>query len=360
MNTNQGKSYIGFNSEADKQKNFRQNLSTKKEYSELHESEEEPEKNSQRQIQIFSKLLSCIVEKEADFLITMYSSKNNTSNCQPAINIIMPCAPTNYIPNSYQFPALGTIPTTYPNNFYNPVNTPASYNMSMISPTNPYNISYPCPNFNSLQQNSNQSTLHKNKDQKKKDKRKKDKKKKDKKGKKKKDSKKKVKYDLFECPSGIFSFLFTKYGQNPVLKGLVTIEGDSDNSFNSERLPSLIDTTFSSDWMSRRLANPKITINFSKCFVKINKYRIAIGFKGRGGIFKNWILKGVTKDDKTVILDDVNNSRQVSESNREITNSVLNDSYLKSIELQMKGDGSQPMLLRNIEIFGSIKIEKNQ
>lgn len=360
MNTNQEKIDIGFNSEAGKQKKFRQNLSTKKEYSELHESEEEPEEISQRQIQIFSKLLSCIVEKEAEFLITMYSTQNNTSHRQPAINIIIPCASTNSITSSYNFPALGALPITYPNQIYNPVNTPASYNMSMISTPYPYNISNPYTIFNSLQQNSNLSTLYKNKDKKKKDKRKKDKKKKDKKDKKKKDTLQKVKYEVFECSSGIFSYLFTKYGQNPVLKGLITIEGDSDNAFNSERLPSLIDTNFTSDWMSRRLPNPKVKINFSKCFVKINKYRIAIGFKGRGGIFKNWILKGVTKDDKTVILDDVNNSPQVSESNREITNPVSNDSYLRSIELQMKGDGSQAMLLRNIEIFGSIKIEKNQ
>lgn len=312
---------------------------------------------SQEQIQFFSESLEDIMRDEVDYLLTMYSSQNyltnsnyNISNQNPTINIIMSYSAQNFLPKSFYFPSAAESPPNYPN-AANQIPNP--YNTSTIAqPPNMFSIQNPYSMINFPFQQHPSKQNHKKKD-KKKDK------KEDKKDKKKKKSEKiKDKFDVFECPSGIFSYLFKKFGQNPVEKGLILIEGDSSDSMNTSRLPSLLDSNFSSDWMSKRLRNPQIKITFVNSAVKIDKYRIKVGFVGNGGIFTSWVLRGETVDGESVVLDDVNNSSQVSSNHREATNQIQNKSYLRSIQLEMKGNGNSSMLLRNIEIFGSIKIKK--
>lgn len=64
------------------------------------------------------------------------------------------------------------------------------------------------------------------------------------------------------------------------------------------------------------------------------------------------------KDNQEIVIDEVQNSSEINKSHPEITKSVHNESYFKTIKLIKKGrgtDGNYWMCFRNIELFGYFK-----
>lgn len=158
-----------------------------------------------------------------------------------------------------------------------------------------------------------------------------------------------------ECPNGIFEYLINQFKKNPIDQGIVKINALSYNGFNI-KLKKIIESNWKDDyWLSTNSDNSTITINFINSFVKIYKYRLRVGTDDGSCVFNNWILKGIKKDDQEIVIDDVQHSSEITGSHPEITKSVHNDSYFKTIKLIKKGqgiDGSYWMCLRNIELFG--------
>lgn len=161
------------------------------------------------------------------------------------------------------------------------------------------------------------------------------------------------------CPNGIFKYLFDLYKENPVNKGLINIGGNSGDDSEKSLLPSLIDEKWTSDyWYSKNESDSYISIDFKNYFIEIYKYRLRVGRTSGSGFFSSWILKGITEDNREVILDEVNNSTEITKNHPETTRSIKNHSIVRSIKLIMKGksnDNDFNMLMRNIELCGYIK-----
>ena len=159
-----------------------------------------------------------------------------------------------------------------------------------------------------------------------------------------------------ECSNGIFETLFAENNENPCKKGLVKITGNSNNNDEQELLPNLIDSKWNGDyWASKDVENSYVKIDFKEFLVKINKYRIRVGRTNGTSFFKSWVLKGVKVDNSEVVLDEVNNSCEITQNHPEIIRLVQNQPFIRSIQITMKGESSEDdyyMHMRNIEIFG--------
>lgn len=166
--------------------------------------------------------------------------------------------------------------------------------------------------------------------------------------------------NIIECPDGIFQYLFDKYKSNPVDYGVIEISGNSIGFKNQLILRKIIDLNFEKWWQSNYEKNSFIRINFKNSKVKIIKYRLRIGSISGKHLFTSWILKGFMEDNQEVILDEVNESTEITESNSEITKLITNNDppFVYSINLIMKGkssDNDSSMRLRNIELFGYLQ-----
>lgn len=162
-----------------------------------------------------------------------------------------------------------------------------------------------------------------------------------------------------ECSNGIFETLFAENNGNPCKKGLIEITGNSADDDEQELLPNLIDSKWEGDhWFSKNEENSYAKVDFKKFLVKINKYRIRVGRNDGTRFFKSWVLKGIKEDNSEVVLDEVNDSGEITQNHPEIARPVGNQPFVRSILLTMKGkstNGDHKMRMRNIEIFGYIK-----
>lgn len=166
--------------------------------------------------------------------------------------------------------------------------------------------------------------------------------------------------NLEQCPNGFFKYLFDKYNFNPIAKGLIGITGNCDESNKSFHIMSIIDSNYSCYYNSEDEPNSYIKIDFKNYLIKIDKYTLFLGDDSNSRIINSWILKGTTKENKEIILDEVNNSNEVTEKNPKITRNIpiQNIHLVNSIYLQMIGENSRntkKLVLRNIEFFGSFK-----
>ena len=162
-----------------------------------------------------------------------------------------------------------------------------------------------------------------------------------------------------ECKQGIFKYLFDKLKTNPITKGLIKIDGNSRDIREASLMHNLIDSNWSSSfWLSENKSNSYITIDFKNNLVMINKYRIRVGCTNGTAFFSSWILKGVTEDNREVVLDEVSNSSEITKSHPETTVLVSNHQIVRSVQLIMKGKSNNNdyyMRMRNIELFGYFK-----
>lgn len=159
-----------------------------------------------------------------------------------------------------------------------------------------------------------------------------------------------------ECPNGFFKYLFDECKDNPINRGLIDITGNWCNDNEKSLLPNIIDSNFNSThYASKNEQNSYIKISFKKYLVKIDKYMIKSGNTSNVYHLKSWVIKGIDKKGQEIILDDVNNATAVT-----ITRNIQNNQFVNSICLQMKEKNSNNgyyMCLRNIELFGVIKIQ---
>ncbi|KAK8881467.1 hypothetical protein M9Y10_004203 [Tritrichomonas musculus] len=162
-----------------------------------------------------------------------------------------------------------------------------------------------------------------------------------------------------ECPKGIFNYLFDKYNLNPVALGMINIRGNSDIQYYRNLLPKIIDPNWEdSHWCSVLSSNSYVKIEFINSLVSIDRYRLLVGTNTGSWYFKSWILKGITEDNREIILDEVDNSNEVTKNHPETTRPVHHDIFLGSIQIIMKGknsDNDYRMCVRNIELYGFLK-----
>lgn len=162
-----------------------------------------------------------------------------------------------------------------------------------------------------------------------------------------------------QCPNGIFQYFFDEFHSNPVDCGLIEITGNSYDENREKFLPNIVDPSWNSNhWASKDVENSYVKIEFKKSFINFNKYRLKSGFTNGNCFFTSWTLKGITKYNQEVILDEVDDTKELSIEKPEITKTIDNELPLRSIQLTMKGtrfgETDHHMDLRNIELFGSI------
>ena len=163
---------------------------------------------------------------------------------------------------------------------------------------------------------------------------------------------------------GIFKYLFEEIKMNPVTKGLIEIEGNSNNDDEEQLLPNIVDSNWtSSHWASQNSANSHIKIEFKNNLIKINKYSLKIGNTSGDYLFRSWTFKGITSDEREILLDEVSENDDVVHNKGEITRNIEYQEeppFIRSIILTMKGKEYKSnncfMCMRNIEIYGSITI----
>lgn len=175
-----------------------------------------------------------------------------------------------------------------------------------------------------------------------------------------KQSEKNDEYNLIDCSNGFFKYLFDKYKANPIIKGLINIDGNSDANNKKHYLPYIINSSYSDYYNSEDNVNSYITIDFKSFLLKFDKYSLTVGDSSNEQLFKSWILKGITNENKEIILDNVNNLKEITQNNPKITRmiKIQNIPFVKSIHLQMKEkntDNAYFMCLKNIEFFGVFK-----
>ena len=97
--------------------------------------------------------------------------------------------------------------------------------------------------------------------------------------------------------------------------------------------------------------------------IKINKYSLKIGKRNGDRVFRSWTLKGITSDEREILLDEVRENDDVVHNKGEITRNIEYQEeppFIRSIILTMKGKryncNDYHMDMRNIEIYGSITI----
>lgn len=169
------------------------------------------------------------------------------------------------------------------------------------------------------------------------------------------------KFQVQSCPDGIFYYLFDKYKSNPANIGVIKIEGNSYDDLWAKRLPNIIDSNWKNNyWHSKYVENSFIKIDFNKLLVKINKYKLTLGTKSGDFYINSWTLKGVTESKQEVVLDDVNNSSEITKFNTEITVNIGDKPFVSSIKLIAQGKSNNDttpyvLVLKNIEFFGYIK-----
>ncbi|KAK8886899.1 hypothetical protein M9Y10_037932 [Tritrichomonas musculus] len=167
-----------------------------------------------------------------------------------------------------------------------------------------------------------------------------------------------IQMNRIDCQHGIFHYFFETYNENPVKQGLISIEGNSDNPGYETVLPEIINSKWEgTHWCSKMAENSYIKIDFKEFLVKIDKYHLKVGNSFGSYRFNSWTLMGITKDNKEIILHEVNNSSEITKSHPETTVSIHNDSFVNSIRLIMRGKNSENcfyMCMFNIELYGSI------
>lgn len=166
--------------------------------------------------------------------------------------------------------------------------------------------------------------------------------------------------NLIDCSNGFFKYLFDKYKVNPVTRGLININGNCSEGNKRDFLPNILVSGFSSYYNSENEQNSYIDIDFKAFLIKFDKYSLFVGDSSHNQLFNSWILKGITNENKEIILDDVNNLNEITKNNPKITRiiQIKNIPLIKSIHLQMKGKNTKNtyyMCLINIEFFGAFK-----
>ncbi|KAK8838188.1 hypothetical protein M9Y10_035606 [Tritrichomonas musculus] len=161
---------------------------------------------------------------------------------------------------------------------------------------------------------------------------------------------------------GVFEFLYDKYEKNPVDAGVVEINGNSFDVYEKRLLNSIVDSKWDGNhWLSQNVSNSYVKIDFIDFSVKIKKYRLRVGCSNGLGRFVSWDLEGFTKDDKKIVLDKVLDCAEITQEHPEVTISIENDVYVRSIRIMMRGkssDRNYKMRFRNIELFGDIRFDK--
>lgn len=162
-----------------------------------------------------------------------------------------------------------------------------------------------------------------------------------------------------DCSNGVFKHFFDQNHSNPVDNGLITISGNSLNPSYQKKLKNIVDSSWTGDfWASEDVPNSYFKIDFTKHLIRIDRYRLRVGADYPAYYFKSWVLTGTTSDNTEVVLDEVNDSPEITSSNQEITKSTQTQPFVRSIKLTMKGkcaDGRNLMEFRNIELFGILK-----
>lgn len=166
--------------------------------------------------------------------------------------------------------------------------------------------------------------------------------------------------DLIDCSNGIFQYLFDKCGANPIEKGIISIEGNSFNPNQHSILPKLIDPKICDNWVSEDKENSFIKINFVNSLAKIDRYKLIVGNTDKLNHFNSWTLSAITENNQEIVLDDVSNCSQIQDGQTQIIKSVSCSSFVRSIQLTMRGrsswnDHPYRMIMRNIELFGNLK-----
>ena len=166
--------------------------------------------------------------------------------------------------------------------------------------------------------------------------------------------------NVIPCREGIIKYLYNLHKVNPAENGLIEISGNSDNSKNIN-LPKILDPDWTSDfWKSKNKENSYVKLEFKNHLVKIEKYKLHIGVYGCN-LFKSWRLTGITKDNQIIVLDEVDDSPEISYDHVDITRQTKTQLYVCSVQLTMKGkrfnNNDYYMYLRNIELFGNL-VEK--
>lgn len=168
--------------------------------------------------------------------------------------------------------------------------------------------------------------------------------------------------NLLDLTNGIFNDIYKKY-PDPFKDGLIEIEGKSSGQYHHVKLPKIIDPNWRSDfWCSENVENSCIIFKFKMFSVLIHKYRLRVGHPDGSYALINWVLSGITLDNQEIALDEVNNSSEITKSHPETSRSLQTQKWLKSIKLKMKGtntSGTYQLILRNVELFGTIDFNKN-
>lgn len=162
-----------------------------------------------------------------------------------------------------------------------------------------------------------------------------------------------------DCSNGVFMHFFDQNNSNPVDTGLITISGNSLNPSYQKKLKNIVDSSWTGDyWASEDVPNSYFKIDFTKHLIRIDRYRLRVGAGYPDYSFKSWVLTGTTSDNTEVVLDEVNNSPEITSSHQEITKSTQTQPFVRAIKLTMKGKcagGRNLMEFRNIELFGILK-----
>ncbi|KAK8883599.1 hypothetical protein M9Y10_042693 [Tritrichomonas musculus] len=161
-----------------------------------------------------------------------------------------------------------------------------------------------------------------------------------------------------DCSNGVFKHFFDQNHSNPVDTALITISGNSFDSSYQKILKNIVDSSWKGFWASENVPNSYFKIDFTKHLIRIDRYRLRVGAGYDDYSFKSWVLTGTTSDNTEVVLDEVNNSPEITSSHQEITKSTQTQPFVRAIKLTMKGkcaDGGDLMEFRNIELFGILK-----
>lgn len=160
-----------------------------------------------------------------------------------------------------------------------------------------------------------------------------------------------------KCDNGIFKYLYDKYKSSPIEKGIIEIDGNSNNADETQRLPKIIDSKYAgSYWYSEDIENSYIKIKFQNSSVLLSKYWIRAGLNAfTDGFFTSWIVKGINEENQEVILDEVNETKEITPIHPEITRDIQSTQFFKSVEFIMVGKNKSncyKFRVRNIELFG--------
>ena len=332
---------------------------------------------SEKDIQIFLKLTSKIIEKEAKNLLNYYGksripdekrNKITNSNNKPySINIFMiPSSPqSNNYNQPYQYVQQYTNPTTMQNTAYSqaqfypqiPYLQQPAY--SSISPAN-----YPLPA--SIPKHSKKSKKEKSKKDKKSKKKDKKPKNTEKSSKPSKNGTTKFEHNPSSEFDGIINYLTKKTGGNIHKNGTIKITASSVNrhSFNNPDPENCVDlSNDSSGYKSSNDVLSWILFDFKERKIELESYSILSNSSNDFGQLRSWVIEVSNDESNWTKIDDHSNDSTLKKEKFIATFKVQkeNEGFYRYIRLRQTGNswhmnGSGKLInIPKIEFYGKLK-----